>query len=261
MRVHNGGMAISDRTRKILWVKAGGRCSICRDQLATEETVAGDPSVFGEEAHIFGKSLRGPRGARPPGLDVDSYENLILLCRKHHKQVDDQINHYTPETLQRIKADHERWVANIGTDSSSPVRLISDPKRPVSKHLRLFLTGTSFWNFFDGAKSFQPAYPEGLDEDVYDLIASFFDNLRDWMDIASDADSFTVGRDAARSLGEQIKGLAQAGLFVGARERFLLLTGGISKDPSSWRSIDIELHPMSKAQIVDLEEKPFTGHP
>jgi hypothetical protein len=31
-------MAIADRTRKILWVKAGGRCSTCRLQLVTEGT-------------------------------------------------------------------------------------------------------------------------------------------------------------------------------------------------------------------------------
>lgn len=70
-----------------LWVKAGGRCSICRDQLVTEGTDTDDPSVFGEEAHIVARGQSGPRAGKV--TDIDAYDNLILLCRKHHKQVDD----------------------------------------------------------------------------------------------------------------------------------------------------------------------------
>lgn len=68
----------------------GGRCSICREQLVTEGSDVDDPSVFGEEAHIVSRSKNGPRGSGGrDGLDVDAYENLILLCRRHHKQFDD----------------------------------------------------------------------------------------------------------------------------------------------------------------------------
>src|SRR5580658_10128565 len=99
-------MPITNRTRKILWIKAGGRCSMCNEQLATDSTEEDDPSVFGEECHIVAQSSGGPRADEI--ADPDGYENLILLCRKHHKQVDDQRSHFTVGLLRRIKSEHEQ---------------------------------------------------------------------------------------------------------------------------------------------------------
>ncbi len=61
-------MSISERSRKILWVKAGGRCSLCRLQVAGGQADSDDPSVFG----------RGP--ARK-----DSY--VSLAASRHPKLV------------------------------------------------------------------------------------------------------------------------------------------------------------------------------
>jgi hypothetical protein len=73
-------MAISERTRKIVWVEAGGRCAICRRQVLTLATETDDPSIFGEEAHIVARSPGGPRAGGLVEEKVDSHENLILLC-------------------------------------------------------------------------------------------------------------------------------------------------------------------------------------
>jgi hypothetical protein len=249
-------MSITDRARKILWIKAGGRCSICQVQLVTEGTDTDDPSVFGEEAHIVGQSQNGPRGAGSIP-DVDSYANLILLCRKHHKQVDDQVGYYTVERLKEIKRQHEEWVASLGeTTNPGPVRLIPDPTRPTKKMLKLFINGTELWHFVDGALGFYPRWPAGLSDEIEDLIAAFFDNLRDWNDISSDLDSYQAKRDACRSINENIEELAKAGFVVGARERFLLLTGGISEEPWPWRAVEVEVQPFSMMQLVDSEGNP-----
>lgn len=101
-------MPVSEQTRKILWVTAGGRCSICRVLLATGGTDTDDPSVFGQEAHIVARSPGGPRAGQVAG--PDSYENLILLCSKDHKRVDDQVGYFTVERLKAIKLAHEIWV-------------------------------------------------------------------------------------------------------------------------------------------------------
>jgi hypothetical protein len=106
------GMAVSERTRKILWVTAGGRCSICRVQLVTERTETDDPAVFGEEAHIVAQGSAGPRAGQV--ADVDAYDNLILLCSKDHKRVDDQVAHYTVPRLRQIKRAHEQWIRSLG---------------------------------------------------------------------------------------------------------------------------------------------------
>lgn len=104
-------MPVSERTRKILWTTAGGRCSMCRVQLATSGTDSDDPAVFGEEAHIVARSPGGPRTGQV--TDPDGYHNLILLCSKDHKRVDDQESYYTVERLNAIKTAHEIWAKTL----------------------------------------------------------------------------------------------------------------------------------------------------
>jgi len=82
------------------------------------------------------------------------------------------------------------------------------------------------------------------------------DDLRDWIDVASDL-SYKEQRQATRGLGEHIKRLADVGLFVGTRNRHMLLTGGNSAEPSSWRGFDIEFQPVTDAQLADAEGAPL----
>lgn len=237
-------MPITDRTRKILWIKAGGRCSICNEQLATDATDEDDPSVFGEECHIVARSPGGPRAADI--ADVDGCDNLILLCRKHHKQVDDQRSYFTVERLKTIKREHEKREAN----RSGPGRLIPDPTKPTPKVLKLCMTGEDLWRAVDGSLSFKPSWPAGLTDEQGDAVDELLDELRDWMDVADEL-SYRDKRRAGKRLGEYILRLASVGLLVGARQRHLLLTGGVSGDPSPWRSADIEFHPADKARLGD----------
>ena len=70
-----------------------------------------DESIVGDECHIVSTQRIGPRyDSSFPKNNVDLCDNLILLCRLHHKQVDDQHATYTVESLHQIKADHENWV-------------------------------------------------------------------------------------------------------------------------------------------------------
>lgn len=45
-----------------------------------------------------------------PVGEWDSYDNLILLCANHHREVDDNIDKYTVGELHTIKSRHEEWV-------------------------------------------------------------------------------------------------------------------------------------------------------
>lgn len=85
-------MPISDKTRKILWGRSGNRCAFCRTCLVAEKTELDRESVVGDECHIHSPSPNGPR--HEPTLsveDFDTIDNLLLLCRVHHKMVDDQV--------------------------------------------------------------------------------------------------------------------------------------------------------------------------
>ncbi|RSM43148.1 hypothetical protein DMA12_19555 [Amycolatopsis balhimycina DSM 5908] len=66
--------------------------------------------MVGDEAHIAARSPGGPRHNRGPAVALDSYDNLILLCKVDDKKVDDQPGHYTVTRLKKIKHDHEAWV-------------------------------------------------------------------------------------------------------------------------------------------------------
>jgi hypothetical protein len=214
----------------------------------TEGTDTDDPSVFGQEAHVISGATTGPRAGNLPDHDV--YDNLILLCSKDHKRVDDQVGHYTPELLRQIKHDHEKWVTGLG-ESNGPVRVIPDPAHPIPKALRVCMTATTLWNVMSDAHVFHPSWPDRLSEHQEDLIASFLDDLRDWRDVASMEDGYGIGREASKALEAHVQALHKAGLLVGARKRHCLLTSGVAQEPSRWRAVDIELQPLSIAQVVD----------
>lgn len=114
-------MTITVRDHKLLWGKSGNRCAICQNVLVEGETDTVDESIVGEEAHIVARSENGPRGISELTLNErDKYDNLILLCRNHHKVVDDQPTEYTVEKLKQIKEAHESWVSNnleLGRDT------------------------------------------------------------------------------------------------------------------------------------------------
>jgi hypothetical protein len=104
-------MAVGQRDRKLLWAHSGALCAMCRAPL-TAPPSNGDPAVIlGEECHIVAQSQGGPRNSElPPGVGIDSYPNLILLCAADHRRIDAQPRTYTAAHLHEIKRDHEAWV-------------------------------------------------------------------------------------------------------------------------------------------------------
>jgi hypothetical protein len=103
-------MSISQKDIKKLFSLSAGMCNICRLQLAEHDI------QIGEMAHIIAKSPNGPRGANQ-SLEINSYNNLILLCPTHHKIVDKNPKEYPIEKLNEIKNTHEKFVSSrLNTD-------------------------------------------------------------------------------------------------------------------------------------------------
>jgi hypothetical protein len=124
--------------------------------------------------------------------------------------------------------------------------------------LKVCLTGEALWESVNGACSFHPSWPAGLTDDQADAMDSLLDELRDWIDVAHEL-SCSEQRRVIRELGDHLKGLAEVELFVGTRDRHMLLTGGITGGPSSWRGFDIEFQPAQDAQLADAEGKPIVS--
>jgi NB-ARC domain len=121
-------MTITVRERKLLWGLSGNRCAHCRQELI--KTASDARSVVGDECHIL--STNGPRS--DPSLTPqqrDRYENLILLCKVHHKIVDDQEDAYTEQRLKQMKVEHERWVAKQFDNDWGGGRGALAPLRPA----------------------------------------------------------------------------------------------------------------------------------
>ena len=104
-------MAISDRTRKLLWGRSGNRCARCRVELTKNVDASCELSVVGEECHMVAQGESGPRAqSNQPKAVIDSYSNLILLCCTCHRLVDEQPELFPLQKLNQMKLEHEGWV-------------------------------------------------------------------------------------------------------------------------------------------------------
>lgn len=106
-------MSVGVKTKIMLWGRSANRCAFpeCKIELVKDETETDDESIIGDIAHIIAKKPDGPRGDSNFPIDrIDKYGNLILLCKIHHKLVDDQYITYSVIALQNMKSEHEKWV-------------------------------------------------------------------------------------------------------------------------------------------------------
>ena len=100
----------SPKTLKILFAQSGDLCTYpeCTNNIIEPATEQSDDQVLGQVCHIYALSEQGPRGK--PGLtkeELNSPENLILLCPTHHAIVDGQHESYPAEKLKEWKQNHE----------------------------------------------------------------------------------------------------------------------------------------------------------
>lgn len=103
-----------------LWVKSAGRCEFngCNKDLYTEGLTL-KKQKLGEIAHIVAAEKDGPRGDDPlPLKDRNKFDNLMLVCREHHKHFDVQyVADYPADLLRKWKKEHEKrveWLLSTG---------------------------------------------------------------------------------------------------------------------------------------------------
>lgn len=121
-------MAIGLADAKMLWGRAGGRCSNpeCRADLT--RTKENHLVLIGEMAHLIAQSADGPRGTAGGG--PDTYGNLVLLCPNCHTTIDKAPELYPAEVLKAWKLGREREVEQAGQEEL--FQSFSDLKRQVA---------------------------------------------------------------------------------------------------------------------------------
>ena len=107
---------ITQKTKNILFGKSGNKCAHpkCTVSLIQNATEGSEAHILGQICHIHAVSEDGPRGK--PGLtpqELNSPENLILLCPNHHSEVDGQHENYPPQLLKKWKRDHEEKIEKM----------------------------------------------------------------------------------------------------------------------------------------------------
>lgn len=80
---------------------SGNLCAFPRCALPIVEAVG---TITGEICHIRARNEGGPRFDVTQSEDErQSFDNLVLLCRRHHKMVDAEPDVYSVEALEEIK--------------------------------------------------------------------------------------------------------------------------------------------------------------
>ena len=103
----------TSKTIKKLFAVSRNQCAYPGCQVPLVEV---NGTVTGEICHIKAANPEGPRYDVSQGEEErHSFGNLILLCSRHHRIIDNDVDAYPPDTLLRMKREHEEFgIAEIG---------------------------------------------------------------------------------------------------------------------------------------------------
>jgi hypothetical protein len=242
-------MSISNKTRKLLWGRSGNRCAICRKELISNHTAKDDESIVGDECHIISKESNGPRyDSNFPKNKIDHYDNLILLCKVHHKKVDDQEKTYTSNKLHEIKKRHEEWVnKNLSSSLKLNKLVIKRIKGNIPQFLVKFTSGRELLNILIGACASDFDHDELKTEEEVNIVSIFLQNTQEIGDFGLDLNSSDKIR-ISYDLSKEIKELDNYGFWVfGGREIRKLES---SENVSIWPVAIIRIFRKTNPEII-----------
>ncbi len=234
---------------------------MCRRELIMDGTPVDDESIVGDECHIVSPVSGGPRhDPEFPRENLNDHANLLLLCKIHHKLIDDQQSEYTASRLAKIKAGHEKWVSEQLDSSHSRTQPLH--VRRVAENTPAFLrrirSGKELLDIVTNACAFAHHYDELKDEAEDELVAGFLQDAQDWGELG--LESVRDRMRAARSIDEHIGELERAGFWIfGYREK-QILEGGSGPD-TDWPVTHIQVLRDTNPEIIVLGDSLKTDEP
>lgn len=101
---------ISEADRRHIIARSGGCCNKCRKLLFLENEF-GEKARLGDDAHIVAASEDGPRGTSKLNTQERAEsQNVMLLCRNCHAEIDQQPMQFSVDTLALMRRDHYNWI-------------------------------------------------------------------------------------------------------------------------------------------------------
>lgn len=253
-------MAVSESIKRIVWVRAGGRCVLCRTAVLDDSMA---PVPIGDVAHAVGQG-DGPTTPRlvpeMPPEERNAAENLLLLCQPCHRKVDNKSVEpaYDIPTLQELKREHEKLAQHLLSlmDSSLTLvlRMIGTVRGNLVSASRLEVGAAA------AARGRVPAYLDNRhhSELEIDLTGVTEDDPAYW-----DVQRRAVEKGVAEALDALRTGTADhLTVFAFARLPLLILLGWLlddtirtdiaqrSRGPQAWRPVDGATHTFT-TQLTD----------
>lgn len=249
---------IPSKVKSELWFASHGRCAMCNKPLYRDGLTMQQVNLS-EYAHIIADSPNGPRGDEDlsPELAKEP-NNLILLCKDHHKLIDDAggVKKYGVELLRTIKKDHEdriEYVTGISPEKRSLVVCYA-PK--IGDRIPSITTSTTTDTLFPEK---YPMTPEPIRLDAFNL--PYNDDEKKYWNFHPD-----ILRDNFKQkLEGQIADALHISLFALAPQPLLILLGTLlgdlykveimqkHRDPDTWKWLNEEVK--NDFQIIEPEQK------
>lgn len=258
-------MAVSEPTKRIVWIRAGGRCVLCKAGVL-EESIS--PKCIADVAHAAGHG-EGPGTPRPvPAMTQeqrDHPDNLLLLCLTCHRMADDEDieNVYDLETLYEFKREHEKLVrqllALMESSRTLVVRMVGHVRGSEVSATRLEVAAAT------AARGRVPAY---LDDRAYDEYEIDLRGVDEDEPTYWDVQHRKVEKKTRKALDAIRAGIADhLTVFAFARIPLLILLGWLlddtirtdiaqrSRSKQAWQPVHGPV-PTFQTDIVDGLDKP-----
>ena len=220
-------MAITDKTRKTLWARSGNRCAMCRVELVAEKNEHERNLNLGDECHIISEKNNGPRHISNNEKDYDDYENLILLCKNHHRTIDELWETYTADLLRTIKSNHESWIKDAIDRADSKIK----PR----KILQRITTGKQIVDIIREVAAYQFDHDEFNSQQETDFVSDFLQNIQEWGELSGFGD-FEIGRQVqlAFDLNKDLGELEKRGFYLFGERKKSKMTNANKEDLGVW---------------------------
>lgn len=226
---------------------------MCRNELVVDATAADNESVVGDECHIVSAKGQGPRyDPSFPRDRLDEPDNLILLCRVHHKMVDDQHETFTAEVIRTLKASHEKWVSSTLMEESPwpPVR-VRRIKDNIPEHLVRLLSGRDVLGIVDRASAFAFDHDDLESEAEVEMVSGFLQEAQDYGDLSGDLEAGDRVK-ASFEMSARLEELHRAGFWVFGGREVRRLEGGVGS-PSAFPVAILHVLKADNPEIIKVD--------
>ncbi|MBN4048346.1 hypothetical protein JYU17_00070 [Flavobacteriaceae bacterium AH-315-O20] len=187
--------------------------------------------------------LNGPRH-KSNIEDYDVSDNLILLCRNHHKEVDELTDTYSEELLRYIKLSHENWVKNTLDNS------INKTKSPKPRFLARVTSGKELLNIVSDSYGYRTDYDEVENEEDAKYIGGVLQDLTDYGDLSGMVEVYDKVQMGLQ-LNELLKDLEQKGYYLFGEksvEKMKFKNG----DTDNWSIATLVIKKMDNGEVIKV---------